>query len=222
MNYIVLDLEFNQNYNFNDGNDYKVNPKCRFEIIQIGAVKLDDNFKEIAEFEATIKPQIYKRLHPIVEKITGLRKSQFMDKKTFPQIYDELVSFLDKDSVLCFWGSSDIKALYRNIIFYKLDYTLVQPHFINVQDMATKYLKCPAGTTVGLENAAVYLNLDRTLPFHNALNDARYTSKVLQRMKTWPINVVEFDLEAMRSGSSKKKKANVNKGVGNREKEIDE
>ena len=46
MNYIVFDLEFNQGYNFEDEPKNIINPKCPFEIIQIGAVKLDDNFED--------------------------------------------------------------------------------------------------------------------------------------------------------------------------------
>ena len=38
MNYIVLDLEFNQAFPFKSGKKVEPNPECPFEIIQIGAV----------------------------------------------------------------------------------------------------------------------------------------------------------------------------------------
>ena len=51
MNYIVLDFEFNQAFDFVENCPCDPFPECRFEIIQIGAVKLDDNFKEISKDE---------------------------------------------------------------------------------------------------------------------------------------------------------------------------
>ena len=36
MNYIVLDLEFNQAFPFKSGKKVEPNPECPFEIIQIG------------------------------------------------------------------------------------------------------------------------------------------------------------------------------------------
>ena len=47
MSYIVLDLEFNQAYDFEKNKTILLIPSCRFEIIQIGAVKLDNNFNII-------------------------------------------------------------------------------------------------------------------------------------------------------------------------------
>ena len=47
MNYIVFDLEWNQC----PGGKEKENKKLPFEIIQIGAVKLDDQWEEFGQFQ---------------------------------------------------------------------------------------------------------------------------------------------------------------------------
>ena len=52
MNYIVLDLEFNQAFPFKSGKKVEPNPECPFEIIQIGAVKLNERF----DFSADLSP----------------------------------------------------------------------------------------------------------------------------------------------------------------------
>ena len=72
MNYIVLDLEFNQPFHFKTGFQTTLHPDCPFEIIQIGAVKLNEQFTILDEFNILIKPVIYPRIHPYVEKITNL------------------------------------------------------------------------------------------------------------------------------------------------------
>ncbi len=61
MNYIIFDLEFNQGYN------NQIEIKCPFEIIQIGAVKLNENLTTIDTFNALVKPEIYSNLNPFIK-----------------------------------------------------------------------------------------------------------------------------------------------------------
>ena len=56
MNVIVMDLEWNQN---SVGKRDRDSNKPIFEIIEIGAVKLDENYEIIDKFSQLIKPQIY-------------------------------------------------------------------------------------------------------------------------------------------------------------------
>ena len=49
----------------------------RDRIIEIGAVKVDDNYDIIDEFNILIKPNIYPTIHPFVEKITGFTDKDF-------------------------------------------------------------------------------------------------------------------------------------------------
>ena len=52
MNYIVMDLEWNQRYNGHMGE----HPRMTIEIIEIGAVKVDKNLNIIDEYTSLIKP----------------------------------------------------------------------------------------------------------------------------------------------------------------------
>ena len=181
MHYIVLDLEFNQPFPFKTGKATTLEPECPFEIIQIGAVKLNEQFQIIGSFDFLIKPQIYTRVHPYVEKITGIRMSQLENRPFFPAAYDAFLSFAGKqDSVLCTWGIDDIKSLYKNILFYNLDAERMTNKYLNVQNFATQYLNYEPGKNIGLKNAVVELNLETNSPFHNALHDAQYTARIFQ------------------------------------------
>ena len=57
-NIIVFDLEWNQCCG---GRDME-NPRMPFEIIEIGAVKLDKKFNIIDTYSSIIKPKLYKKL----------------------------------------------------------------------------------------------------------------------------------------------------------------
>lgn len=87
MNYIVLDMEWNQPYA----------PKCvdRLpfpligEIIQIGAVMLSENaaggLEIIDEFKETIAPTYYTKLHTGVKKVTGLDTERHCGRSSLPR-----------------------------------------------------------------------------------------------------------------------------------------
>lgn len=190
----VLDFEFNQAFDFGDGNG-EPNPDCRFEIIQIGAVKVDKEYNLIDKFSGNIKPNLYTRIHPYVEKITGLSDADFKDSSSFVQVYKQFKEFLGDDKVLGTWGYSDIKALYRNVTFNNIVKPPIIIEYVDIQKLATSFLKYSKGGTIGLKNAVEALNIeiDESMHFHNALSDAYYTAKVLQNINPEKLPVRIFN-----------------------------
>lgn len=179
--YTVLDFEFNQAFEFAN-QPVKPNPDCRFEIIQIGAVKVDDNYNITQKFDRLIKPQVYERIHPYVEKITGWTDESFVGQDGFVQVYTDFRKFIGDDTVLCTWGSSDIRALYRNLTYYNLVKQPVIIRYMDLQNIATRFLHYSKGGTVGLKNAVELLGIEEEEQFHNALCDAVYTARVLKKI----------------------------------------
>ena len=68
MDYVVLDLEWNQ---ASDSRDAR-NRLLTFEIIEIGAVKLNSRMEIVDTFEELIRPQVYDTMHHITEKLIGI------------------------------------------------------------------------------------------------------------------------------------------------------
>lgn len=190
----VVDLEFNQAFDFGDGNSIiEPNPNCRFEIIQIGAVKINNEYKVIDKFNIYIKPTLYPRIHPYVEKITGFKTEDFSFAPRFKEAYSKFRYFLGNDTVLGTWGYSDIKALFRNITFNEIMEPPIIIKYVDIQKIATKHLKYSRGGAIGLKNAVDALNItiDENNHFHNALGDAYYTAKVLETInpKELPVRI---------------------------------
>ena len=178
MEYIVFDLEFNQGFD-KTLNKTVSNERCPFEIIQIGAIKLDSNFNMIDTFNKYVKPEIYKDIHPFIQDMTGITKSDVKDASNFPQVYKEFKKFISsKKSVLCVWGTSDLKELYRNVNYYNLPSKTLPKSYINIQEYASKYFKNPTGKSIGLQNAISILGIEQNRSYHDALNDAYYTTQV--------------------------------------------
>ena len=207
MNYIVFDLEFNQAFDFKTGSYSKSNPECPFEIIQIGAIKLNSNFDTIGEFNCYIKPVIYKRLHPYVEKITGITQEIMENGINFNSAYEEFSTFVSKDDILCSWGGDDVKALFRNIRYHKLSSSAMPDRYMNIQSFATTYLKYEPGKAIGLKNAVELLELEIESDFHNALNDAMYTAEIFKIVRPEILITEKFkpsDIKCKKTSSSKK------------------
>lgn len=182
MEYIVFDLEFNQGF------DRKLNKTvsdetCPFEIIQIGAVKLDSNLDMIDTFNTFVKPNIYKEIHPFIKKMTNINNEDVKNAPYFPEAFNMFKSFINEENnILCVWGNGDLKELYRNIKYHNLSTDNLSSNYINVQHHASVYFNNPTGKSIGLQNAITLLELNQDKSYHNALNDAYYTSLVFKRI----------------------------------------
>lgn len=182
MEYIVFDLEFNQGYD-RLLNKTISNDRCPFEIIQIGAIKLDSQFNIIDTFNSYVKPEIYKEIHPFVSKMTGITLKTVAGAPNFAKVYKDFKKFINtKKPILCVWGIGDLKELYRNITFYDLPSKSLPKSYINVQHYASVYFNNPTGKSIGLQNAIQILDLEQDKSYHNALNDAYYTAQVFMKI----------------------------------------
>lgn len=181
MNYIVFDLEFNQAWN----SEQSKNPfdaGCPFEIIQMGAVKLDEALNTVSTLDCLVKPELYKDIHPFVYQITGISSDDLKTAKPFQEVFYEFIRLISDECVLCVWGLSDIKELMRNVRYHRLDSSVIPKQYINVQRYASKLLHCPKGTNVGLRNAVEFFKLPIDNKFHHAFGDACYTAEVFKQI----------------------------------------
>lgn len=180
MNYIIFDLEFNQQHP-----DIKTEEKpcLMFEILQIGALKLDSNFNTISTFNSFVKPSVHLLLHPYVEELTNISYELINSSKSFSDIYDEFIQFIGTDEcVLVSWGVNDIKELIKNANFSKLASDIIPKKYIDIQGYLSKTLNYSKGRKIGLKTATEYLEIPISSEFHDAFNDAYYTAEVFKKV----------------------------------------
>lgn len=179
MNYIVLDLEWNQAPGKFNKDDFGL----PFEIVEIGAVKLDDNLNIIGEFSQLIKPQIYKSIHYMTTKIIHVDKEELEeDGRPFPEVAEEFLEFCGKDPLFCIWGTLDLTELQRNMVYYGMDELTDKPlMYFDIQKFFS--LAYDDGKLRrNLESAVDYLGLEKDIQFHRAYSDAYYTAKVFKEI----------------------------------------
>jgi len=178
MNYIVLDLEWNQAAYKCDEED-----ELPFEIIEIGAVKLNDNAEKVDEYSKLIRPQVYPFLVRRTREITHLTDDD-LDREGvyFEEVCPEFLEWCGKEYVFCVWGSTDLVQLQRNMAYYQLKIPWKYPFkYLDVQKMYALE-KNEGKTRRTLEHVIELYGIPKDRPFHRAVDDAAYTAMVFQRL----------------------------------------
>lgn len=176
MNYIVFDLEWNQSPRGKAG-EVKGLP---FEIIEIGAVKLDSRRRIVDTFQQVIRPAVYRTLNYRTREIVQIGREELQNGMAFPEAARNFLNWSGGDSIFCVWGNVDLSELQRNLRYYGMLGLMKGPlHYYDVQKMfAVQYEDMKSRRS--LEYAADFLHLDKSDQFHRALSDAEYTAKIFQ------------------------------------------
>ena len=179
MNIIVMDLEWNQN---SLGKKERDSDKPIFEIIEIGAVKLNEEYEIIDEFSQLINPQIYQTMHRITADLIHLQMNELRKGKEFSTVIKEFLDWCGEDYIFATWGPLDLLELQRNMKYYKLESLSNGPiKFYDVQKLfSLGTMKDKIRKT--LEFAIDYFEIEKDIPFHRAYSDAYYTAKVFKQI----------------------------------------
>ncbi|MBR2189135.1 MAG: exonuclease domain-containing protein [Eubacterium sp.] len=179
MNYIIFDLEWNQC----PYGKSRENKKLPFEIIEIGAVKLNQDFAVADSLHLLIRPRVYRSLHFRTRQVVQMREADLYNRGVpFPEAAKRFLAWAGGDSIFCTWGSSDLTELQRNLKFYGLLQLLPGPlQYYDVQYLYS--LTDESGhERRSLESAIDRLGIEKGREFHSALSDAWYTTAVMQRL----------------------------------------
>lgn len=181
MEYIVFDLEWNQ---CPGGKEDEIQ-ELPFEILEIGAVKLDSNRNIVDSFHSLIKPQVYKELHYITQDILNTDIHELEKGETFEVVVDKFLNWCGTDNrkyMFCSWGTMDLTELQRNMRFYNIEWNFPRPFIY--YDIQKLFSYCYEDHKIRrtLEYAVGYLDIEADSPFHSAYSDAVYTAKVFSQI----------------------------------------
>lgn len=178
MNYIVIDFEFNGAYS-------KRQHRFVNEIIEFGAVKLDEHLNMVDTFSELVTPQISKKLNSHVSKLTHINMNELKESNnTFTHVLSKFKKFLG-DGILLSWGTSDILVLMENCRYFYGEETLpFLSAYCNLQSYCEAALDYhDRSRQMGLSTCAELLGIgfqDDSL--HRALTDAELTSLCFQKL----------------------------------------
>lgn len=177
MYFVIMDLEWNNSFN-------KLTQKFMNEIIEIGAVKLDDKLNEVSTFSELIRPVISKKLRSRIKNLTNISNEEVRTGRAFEEVIDEFEEWVGDDTVVMSWGDTDLRTLLTN---YKWFLKKNSVTFINKYADLQKYCQCFINMEnvqqAGLSYAAQCLEIDpEQYPHHRALDDSILSAECFKKV----------------------------------------
>ncbi len=179
MMYLVIDLEMGE-----------VDPKDRGslggiakEIIQIGAVLLDEAFSITREFNAYVKPRLG-YVSRYVQKMTGITNGMLRHALDIREVLSEFVEWLPEEELVAMsWSDSDQRQFASEMRVKKIFKEKIEALFPGWVDFQTDF-----GRMIGLRercSLAEALRISHVRPEgreHDGLSDARNTALLLSKL----------------------------------------
>ncbi len=181
MHYIILDLEWNQPLSWQSPVYREIGDRLIFEMIQIGAVRLDDDLNITEALSLPIAPTHYLQIHPRIRRMTGLGQEELAGAPAFREALEQFAAWCGEDYVLLTWGCDDVSVLQQNIDFFGCRDIPLAP-LCDIQKLfaETHQLKDRPSLQKAMELTEI--RAEEGMAFHNARNDAWYTALVFRTL----------------------------------------
>lgn len=178
MHYIIIDLEWNNVY-------ARKTRGFINEIIEIGAVMLDENLNQVDEFSCFVKSQIGKKLRSNIKQLTHITNDDVRNGELFTKAMSNFKAWIgDRENVILTWGDGDIRVLIENFRYLNGINTIpFLDHYIDIQRYFQLKKELPLSKQIGLFPAAEMVGIDpESFAHHRALEDSLITAECFRRV----------------------------------------
>ncbi|WP_334073548.1 MULTISPECIES: 3'-5' exonuclease [Paenibacillus] len=172
MNYIIFDLE---------ATCWENERSKPNEIIEIGAVKLNEELEMVSEFQTFIKPKLHPQLSDFCKKLTSITQEDVNAAPGFEQAIFKFREWIGKSEpyYLCSWGFYDKSQLKKDCELHRIDTEWLQKH-ISIKHQHGKMIGLEKG--IGMQRALKMFNLPLDGTYHRGIDDAKNISKIFVRI----------------------------------------
>lgn len=176
-NYVVIDLEM-----CNVFGEAKKAYGYRNEIIEIGAVLLNESYEIKDSFKTYVLPQ-YGSLTSHIKKLTGITNRHLKGAPDITRAVDMLMNWVPEDSVMVTWSSNDAFQLEKEFECKGIEKEKLK-NFIsdNIDCQIMFSNKINSLRDYSLEKALVIAGIDYLDGAHDALVDAKNTALLFKKL----------------------------------------
>ncbi len=176
MKYIIIDLEWNGTFSGKLGHYFN-------EIIEIGAVMLNESFDVISEFSVLVSPRFNKKLSGRVKRLTHITNNEVSQGMDFLRAYDGFCRWVGEgDNCVMSFGTGDILVIMENLEAYGKEKALsFMKHYCDLQQLCQMEMEVESGQQLGLSAMAEKLGIEvGNMDMHRALDDSIVSAKCLR------------------------------------------
>jgi inhibitor of KinA sporulation pathway (predicted exonuclease) len=177
-----MDLEWTswQNNYFGKYKQFeKRSAKQKKEVIQIGAIKINENFKIIKKLNIYVKPKINPELSKYIIQLTGITQKTIDSKGlNFKEAFNIFYKFTKKSKIIC--NGTDENILKKNLAFNKINKIV---KIINIKKLLITKYKIPRDYCHSplIQSYFGYKIIKKNM--HNALHDCISILRALRQIK---------------------------------------
>lgn len=179
-NYIIFDMEWNEIRTEDFAAQNRIGFPLSGEIIELGAVKMTSDGVPTDEFSSLVKPSFTTRMHPHVQRLTGIDWQMLVRAPSFTEMWARFRRWCGPRPLLLSWGTADRQVLGENIRLHGLPVTQI-PRWYDAQRIFGRFC-LDRYEQYGLARACKYMGIEMDDDAHRAVNDARYTAQICSRL----------------------------------------
>ena len=202
MQYVVVDLEMCGVPKFPGENGKQL----RNEIIQIGAVLVDEKYEIISTFNTYVKPE-QGYLDYFISKLTGITNADIIDAPVFADALESFLAWMPERDIRCVsWSLSDMHQLKKEMEMKHIEnekMSFLLNNWIDYQAPVDE--KLGMERNVSLEEALIATDIIQNGRAHDGLDDAYNTALLFVKMEKNP----DFELNTMYSYAKDEKTADL-------------
>lgn len=176
----------------------------RHEIIQIGAIMLNENGEIIDEISLFVHP-VYGKVDHFIQELTGIHEKMLTDAPVIGDALQQLVAWAGPDCKYVYqWSASDRAQLIHEIDSKHIDFPGLKEfihgdRWINYQKVFGK--RYHFSWAMSLSQALDLVEIETEGHVHNGLDDARNTARLISKLELdpdyqLPIHAILNDEEA--------------------------
>ena len=176
-NLVLFDLEWNIGYQPYTFNYHGVQQTFRGEIVEIGAVKIDEDANVLDTFSIHLRPRIFRKLQHHIAKVTGLTQADLDRGEPIVQGLRRFMQWCGPDAEFAEWGMDDVPVLKQNLFLCNIDESKPTVWY-DLQQVFLREHPRREGEGMTLESVVTRMGIPMERQFHDALSDTLYTADV--------------------------------------------
>lgn len=157
---------------------------CRNEIIEIGAVLVNEKLEITDTFKTYVAPE-FGVLDDYIQKLTGITNSNLENAPKLQKALEKFVEWLPENAILVSWSNNDEYQMSEEVYYKYIDIPEFDKYLDNWEDCQEEFGNRMNSTKVyKLSEALIIADLEYDENIHDALVDARNTALLFIKMKS--------------------------------------